>query len=596
MEFSFFGIIDNEKKADIKIIRRKKMRNFKKNAALILAIALSASAIPSLGACGKKEKTINNEQTVNIKVYQAGYGVDWLYELESKFEEAFASEGYQVNILEPSPDYSHGVIVNEMYQGYDDTGIDLYITGLDVNALGVNGTYGEALAEDIGAIVYDQPAIKFDGTEEEKTVRQKVSADVIPFMTDSAGALYGFNWVQEAAGMAVNTKKLAKYYENGEYELPRTTDELFEAIDRIYLGANGVPSSATSGTKPVTYFSGQNGYQNCMLMTWLKQYDVDFYNEFWSMEKDGQPMKENGYEVFNSPAVTDMVTNAYRFIDQTIAAKGSATQTMDQAQAKIMKNKDGAVFYAVGGWFLNEVKLNYRDNLNDIEFMNFPVTSALGQRLFGAGTSYNFDNEKADNLLSEIIKLVDENKSIEEIAAGVASFGTIANEDLEEVAKARGVFYSRGTEHCAVITKNAVGKDVAAKFLRMMASDDFAEVFSEHANATTPYTDKANETTKYKFVKQSSQISTNRYKSLISHKAVGFRQELGLSAILTTVSHLPASIATAKQADIVSIYNFEGGKNGKDVSVYADAAKKLQQAEVSSLTNRWPNLIKNAGY
>ncbi len=572
------------------------MKNFKKNAALILAIALSASALPSLGACGKKEKTINNEQTVNIKVYQAGYGVNWLYELETKFEEAFADEGYQVNILEPSPDYSHGVIVNEMYQGYENTGVDLYITAMDVNMIGANGTYSQVLAEDIRELVWNQPAIKYDGTEEEKKVSEKVSPDVEAFMCDGTGTMYGFNWVQSAAGLAVNTKKLAKYYENGEYELPRTTDELFEVVDRIYLGANGVPSSATSGTKPVTYFSGQNGYQVCMLMTWLKQYDVDFYDQFWSMEKDGQKMIENGYEVYNHPAVEDMLVNAYRFIDQTIAAKGSATQTMDQAQAKIMKNKDGAVFYAVGDWFLNEVKLNYRDYLNDVEFMAFPVTSALGRKLFGAGTSYNFDDEKADNLLSAIIKLVDENKSIEEIAAGVASFGTIATEDLQEVAKARGVFYSRGTEHCAVITKNAVGKEVAAKFLRMMASDDFAEVFSEHANATTPYTDKANETTKYKFVKQSSQISTNLYKSLISHKAVGFRQELGLSAILTTVSHLPASIATAKESDIVSIYNFTGGKNGKEVSVYEEAAKKLQQAEISSLTNRWPNLIKNAGY
>ncbi len=573
------------------------MRNLSKKATLALAIVMaSATALP-LSACGKKEKTINNEQTVNVKVYEAGYGVDWLYELETKFEEAFADEGYEVNILEPSPDYSHGVIVNEMYQGYDNTGIDLYITGLDVNALGVNGTYSKELAEDIGALVYDQPAIGFDGEDEEKTVREKVAPDVIPFMTDSAGKLYGFNWVQEAAGIAVNTRKLAKYYEGGEYELPRTTDELFAAIDRIYMGANGVPGSKDSGTKPVTYFSGQNGYQNCMMMTWLKQYDAEFYNTFWTMEENGEKMVEDGYEVFNSPAITDMLTNAYRFIDQTIAARGSATQTMDQAQAKIMKDKDGAVFYAVGGWFLNEVKLNYRNYLNDIEFMNFPVTSALVKRLFGAGTTYNFDDAKCDKLLSAIIKLVDENKGIEEIATAVATeYGTIATADLQEVAKARGVFYSRGTEHAAVITKNALGKEVAAKFLRMMASDDFATVFSEHANATTPYTDKANETTKYQFVKQSSQISTNRYKSLISHKSSGFRQELGLSAIFTTVSHIPSKIATLPEANIVSIYDFAGGYNGKAVSVYAEAAAALQKADYDSIKSRWENLVKSKGY
>ncbi len=575
------------------------MKNFQKRTTLALALLMAAATIPSLSGCNKEE-TINNEQTVNIKVYEAGYGVDWLYELETKFEEAFADEGYQVNILEPSPDYSHGVIVNEMYQGYDETGIDLYITGLDVNALGVNGTYSKVLAEDIGALVYDQPAIGFDGENEAKTVRQKVSADVIPFMTDSAGALYGFNWVQEAAGIAVNTRKLKKYYPNEEYELPRTTNELFDAIDKIYMGANGVPGSKTSGTKPVTYFSGTSGYQNCMLMTWLKQYDVDFYDTYWSMEENGEPMLADGYEVYNSPAVTDMLTNAFRFIDSTIAAKNSAGQTMEQAQAKIMKDKDGAVFYAVGGWFLNEVKRNYRDYLNDVEFMNFPVTSALGVRLFGTGTAYNFDDAKCDALLSAIIKLVDENKSIEEIAAAVATeYGTIATADLEEVAKARGVFYSRGTEHCAVITKNAIGKEVAAKFLRMMASDDFAEIFSQYANATTPYTDKANETTKYKFVKQSSQIATNRYKSLITHGATGFRKNLGLSSIFKTVSHIPSEIATLEEQELVSIYKdvyYGGGTNGKPVSVYKDAAVAWQTKEYNNVKGGWSSLLSSKGY
>ncbi len=572
------------------------MRKLKKQMALTLATVMTVAALPSLGACNKKETTINNDKTLNIKVYQAGYGVDWVYELETKFEEAFASEGYEVNILEPSPDYSHGVIVNEMYQGYDNSGVDLYITGLAVEDIGANGTFEKVLAEDIRESVFNQPAIKFDGTNEGKLVSQKLSADVVPFMCDSTGAMYGFNWVQSAAGLAVNTKKLAKYYANGEYELPRTTNELFACIENIYLGANGQPSSAKSGTKPVTYFSGQNGYQVCMLMTWLKQYDVDFYDEFWSMEKDNVPMTENGYDVFNSPAVTDMLTNAYRFIDQTIAAQGSATQTMDQAQAKIMKEKDGAVFYAVGDWFINEVKLNYKDYLQDVEFMNFPVTSGLGTRLFGAGTSYQFDEAKCDKLLSAIIKLVDENKSIDEIVAGVSSFGTIAKADVEEVAAARGVMYSRGTEHMAVITKNALGKDVAAKFLRMMASDDFAEIFSSLANATTPYMSKENTTTKYKFVNQSSKIAANRYKSLISHKATGLRKAVGLSSVITTQSHLPAYIATLKEANIVSMYNADGTKKaGVTASVYSDAAKALQAAEHKSVSERWANLIKGAG-
>ncbi len=572
------------------------MRNSKKKMALVLATVFSVAALPGFGACVKKEKTINNEQTVNIKVMKAGYGVDWLYELENVFETVYAEEGYQVNILEPSPDYSHSVVINELYQGYENTGIDLYITGLTAESVGVNGEYKKVLVEDIRESVFNQPAISFDGTDEEKTVGEKLSPDVLPFVCDSTGAMYGFNWVQEVAGLAVNTRKLAKYYANGEYELPRTTNELFECIENIYLGANGQPSSATSGTHPVTYFAGQNGYQVCMMMTWLKQYDLDFYNEFWAMEKDGNAMIENGYEVFNNPAVTDMLANAYRFIDPNIAANGSGAQTLDQAQAKIMKDKDGAVFYAVGGWFINEVKLNYKDYLNDVEFINFPVTSALGTKLFGKDTAYNFNEEKCDKLLSAIIKLVDENKSIEEISAAISpEFGSIATADLETVAKSRGVFYSRGTEQLAVITKNALGKEVAAKFLRMMASDDFAEIFSDLANATTPYTDKENTTTKYKFVNQSSKISTNRYKSLISHRATGFRKVMDLTSPFLVKSHIPAYIASLEGSSIVSIYNDNGTKTNKPVSIYTDAAKALQKEEYDNAYNNWSDWLETAG-
>ncbi len=570
------------------------MSNIKKKLVLILVTVLSVVAI--LGGCSKKEVTVNNEQTLNIKVYQAGYGVDWLYELESKFEEAFASEGYNVNILEPSPDYSHGTIINEMSQGYDNTGVDLYITGLDIDSLGINGTFKKVLAEEVDEIVYNQPAIKFDGTNEDKLVKEKISEDVMPYMTDSAGKVYGFNWVQSAAGLAVNTKKLAKYYAEGKYELPRTTNELFDCIDKIALGSNGQKSMAESGTKPVTYFSGQNGYQNCMLMVWLKQYDADFYDDFWSMEKDGQRMLENGYEVFNNPAIIDMLTNAYRFIDPTIAAKGSATQTLDQAQAKIMKDKDGAVFYAVGDWFINEVKLNYKNELNDVEFINFPVTSALGTKLFGSSTSYNFDDAKCDSLLSAIIKLVDENKSIEEISSALSTdYGVIKTEDLETVAQARGVFYSRGTEACAVITKDALGKDVAAKFLRMMASDDFASVFSDTANVTTPFTSSENTATKYKFVNQASKIAVNRYKSLITHKATSLRKDINILGVLPNFGHIPQQIAMLTDANLVSIYNFDGTRNGKDLSVYVNEATKLQQDEYNALKNAWNDTLSRFG-
>ena len=571
------------------------MRKLKKFTASVLALLLGTGSLAGFAACGDGEQTINNDTTVNIKVIKQGYGVAWLYELETQFETAFAEEGYQVNILEPSEDYSGSVVVNELYQGYNEIGVDLYITAAQAQNMGIHGEYNKVLVEDIRESVYNMPAIGYDGEEESLKISEKLSKDVVPFMCDDTGAMYGFNWVQAAAGMVVNTKKLAKY---GVTELPRTTNEMFDIFEKIYLGANGQKNSYESTTYPITYFAGANGYQLCMLMVWLAQYDPDFYQQFWTMEDaQGNPLKDNGYELFNHPAITDMLTLAHRTFDLNIAAYGSTTQGLDQAQAKIMK-EDGsdAVFYAVGDWMINEVKLNYRNYLNDVEFMNFPVTSALGTKTFGAGTKYNLSVAKCDEVLSHIIKLVDENKTVDEIVTSVfEEFNvTIDEADALKIAKARGTYYTRGVEQMAYITKDAVGKEVAAKFLRMMASEDFAVTFSNLANATTPYTSTENTTTRYKFVNQASKIAVNDYVSLISHRAKGFRKELDyLSNIFVTVSHIPSKISTS---EIESIWNDEGGKSGKDISVYEKAAKAMQKAEYDNAKANWSKWLSSAGY
>ena len=566
------------------------MRKIKKALTTAISLVLAMGSSGFLSACNQ-EKTINNATTVNIKVIEQGFGTDWLYELESKFETAFASEGYEVNILEPSPDYSGTTIINELYNGYEDSGIDLYITSVQPENVGINGTYKKVLVEDIRETVFNQPAISYDGTEEDIKISEKISSDIVPYMCDSTGAMYAFNWAQSAAGMAVNTKKLAKY---GITELPKTTNEMFDVFEKIYLGANGQKDSETTKIFPITYFSGANGYQVCMLMTWLAQYDPDFYQRFWTMEDGNGAMKNNGYEVFNNEAITQMLTLAHRTFDQNISAYGSTTQNLDQAQAKIMQENTGAVFYAVGDWMLNEVKLNYRNNLHDIEFMNFPMNSALGTKLFGAGTSYNLSNEQCEAVLSYIVGLTDENKTEAEIVAGVQTkFGVqISETDAERVAKARGLYYSRGIEQTAYIAKDAVGKTVAEKFLRMMASEDFATTFSAYANANTPYTKTENTTSEYKFVKQASSIAVNNYVNVISHHAQGFRKSLDLTSIFLTVSHIPQAIST--NDDLLSIYA-DGKKSGNGLDVYLTAAKAMQKKEYDNAKNNWTNWLNAAG-
>ena len=193
---------------------------------------------------------------------------------------------------------------------------------------------------------------------------------------------------------------------------------------------------------------------------------------------------------------------------------------------------------------------------------------------------------------------MDENKDIDEIIAAVkAEKGVDIDEAAaKEIARARGVTYSRGMEHIAYITKNSPKKDIASLFLRMMSSDDFGETFSRTANGTSPYCAKENTTSPYKFVRNASKIPSNQYFSLVSQfsSLKGYRGEIGgkLLNMFTTHSHIPDYITAESTA---SMYTEDGTRNGKTESVYTEAAEKFLAAEKANVVKNWEDYLKNAG-
>lgn len=569
---------------------------------LLVTVVLS---VFGLTACGGSDKpgggigsTEVGEKTITIKCVRAGFGTDWLYELKAKFENAFKDEGYTLNILTPDRSMSGDNVVRDLYLGYDEAKVDLYITGdVTTDMVSSLGEYG-LLVHDLEELVYNQKPISYDGSEENVTVMEKLSSDVYPYIVDATGLTTGFNWVQSSAGLVVNTRKLANY---GITEMPRTTNEMFECFDAIYLGANGLGNSYQTGTFPITYIPGTaSGYVLCFLNTLMAQYDREFYDQFWTFETtdaEGNVARledSAAQNLFKHDAVYEMLNVAYRALDVRISAPGSTNQSLDQAQAKVMSNTNSAVFMFNGDWMLNEVKLNYKNYLHDIDFINFPVVSALGTKLFGAGSAYNKSDAECDELLSFIISLVDENKTIDEIDSAVqAEFGyAIAKTDIREVARARGVSYARGVEHMAFIAKDSPKKEISALLLRMMASDDFGKTFSQKANGATPYYAEVITDTEYSFVTNSSKIPANSYYSLISGKASGYRRQLGILHQFTTTQHIPNEIVTKSTATM-----FENGAliSGVTAQVYADAARALLNSEYNNVVSKWFDYKTAAG-
>lgn len=581
------------------------MKNFKKSTAIALCALLATSSAITFAGC-KGDNIVVDGKTVNIRMGVGGNGVEWAYILADEFEKVYAEEGYKINILEPSVDIAGNVVLTDMALGAEETGIDLYISSgfNSIDVFGESGDYG-VLAEDIREIVYNQPAIGYNGVEESVPISSKISEDLVKYSVDSHGKMYGFQYNETLGGLAVNTKKLAKY----GLELPKTTNELWECVETIYLGTDTVANSEKSGIFPITYVSGSNGYVTTALNTWLAQYDFEEFQRFWSMQEtasDGTKtdMTGNGYDVFNTKAVEEMLTLAFQYMDIRIATKGSTAQNLDQAQAKVMQENTGAVFMFNGSWMMNEVKLNYKKQVDDITFINMPVVSALGTRLMGSGTTYNLSNETCEEILSYIIGMVDANKTIAEMISSVQTqFSvTLSEEVVEEIAAARGYAYTRGVEQIAVMNKNAPAKVPAALFLRMMASDDFAQTWLETANSAPLYSkdvDMSGVTNE--FVKAAVNISLNDYHKAITGPRMlsGYRKELGLNSTFTHKNHIPSAIyeqfGSGKNANSI----FDGaGKKRTDVTLelYRTKAQAMQKTEYEFAQGKWAawkeNLMK----
>jgi len=568
----------------------------KKTTKALSLLLSSLMVVSGLAACGGIEQV--DEKTIVVKCRRAGFGTDWLYELKGRFESLYEAEGYKVHIKTPDNSIKDSTLIQELYYGYDNTGVDLYISsGATPDQVGAMGDYG-VLVEEIDELVYNKPAISYDGAEEGKLISEKLSEDVLPYMTDSHGKVYAYNWAQTSGGLVVNTRKLSAY----GLEVPKTTNEMLDCFDKIYCGYNGVGNSIQSSTYPITYVSGNSGYTLCFLYTLIAQYDADFYDTFWSfqsMDENGVPTNlsdEECQNLYNHPAISEMLRTAYQTFDMNLAAPGSLSQTVDQAQAKVMGDVDGAVFMFNGDWMLNEVKLNYEDELGDIDFVNFPVTSALGIKLFGTGTEYGLNDVQCDELLSYIIGLVDENKGLDEIVSAVKTNKGIdvGKSDVANVARARGVTYSRGVEHVAYITKGSPKKDIAGLFLRMMSSDDFGQTFNRVAHGNTPYYSIENTTSEYAFVRNASKITANKYFSLISlfNGTRGYRKQLNMTQFFTTKGHIPDYISSESTA---TIYTPAGGKNGNGAEVYANAAKEFIKNEVANIVKNWDSYKAAAG-
>lgn len=542
----------------------------KKRLFALLMVAVMAVACIGTGCGGNKDDVIKDGKTVNVKVVSAGYGTTFVEALAEKFNAIYENtEGYKINVLPAQINLGNTNLLQDIYS---DSGVDVYWTNVPIT-LALEGDYGECLT-DINDLVFAKPAIKFDGTEESKTISEKVAENAydiskintIVYLGDNEsikGHYFGVPTAVGCAGFAVNTRVLADYGQS----IPKTTNEMWKVVDAIMAKA------ATTRIFPFAYSISGNGYTSIPLKYWLAQYvGSEKWETFWSMQdKDGNNL-ENPYEVFAMDGIEQVLTEFFRMYDKNIGSDGSTMQDFTSAQGQIMLGD--AAFMATGSWMYNEEYIRYGEYMNDVTFIKVPVISALGVKLFGSV----YSEEKCDEILSAICDGVDEEKEIETIKSEVESkCGVTLNiDDVKTAVEARGVVQDRTNSAWYISSKSDDGiKEIAALFLRMCASEDGARLMAEHTHETQFFAMNAFTDSEEPWFKGTYSMLFNKYVVTSIASTRGYREDLGLSdATFPKLTSYPVNYVLDKN---LTVYDASTLKVTGSYSIFSDAAKTTKQ-------------------
>ena len=551
------------------------MRKFR----LLLPLILPLICLGTTGC----NKITAEENAINVKLLLGGYGSEWLEKAIEKFEATYAKEGYKIKLQTPNRMVDGNSVYNELLSGYKKKKIDLYFTGSlkPIRCIDNN----QMLVEDITESVYEQKAIRFDGSEEEKTVREKLDPSFGKEWYEYDQKAYCFFYMKSIGSLVVNREKLEKF----GFDLPVTSNQMIEQIQTI------TKQNKLGATKILPLVTVKNtGYATVMMNSWFTQYSgIDAWNGFWSMNNpDGTYNTESGYEVFNDPGLEKAAELMFETYDYNNFVTGSKDYDIPSAHASLMQEKTGGVFLFDGDWALNETASDFPldSDLQKLSFINVPIISALGTKLWGTQIT---DPKVCDNVLAKVALLSDEGKEVSEIKAAIASEFSydLSDESILEVCKARGVYNNRGVETGnAYLVKGIddVHKDIASKFLRMLASDDFSKMYFSTSRCFSPYSTAIDaDTNLLPFSKGHAQIATHKYASVIWPMTTGLRAQIGTLNNMYPLKTYFHQYALDSQD---TAYTKTGDINPELVGIYktnADAVRKTNYDYVVSNWNQW---------
>lgn len=443
----------------------------------VITILLSAVLTAGVFAgCGNRVDS-SDPQTLEVYLYNAGYGEDWCQDLLDAFAaEAWVQEKYPDLTIAFEPDETSSRAQELLAASERANKYDLVMgTGLE-SLLGP-----DAQALDLTEVVYESQVPGEDILFKDKLLPSYLESAAYKGRAGSEEepAYYQVNWASGMTGIIYNETKLNALKTDVlknvlPNDVPNTTDELL-AVLRAVKDANGANSAYTETTSFATY--GASSYAHYLYYIWWAQYEtsdeyINFYNGIDSATESRSPaifLQDGLLEALSVLETIYYRDNGYVWINPN-TGREAYRETQNRVQL------GNALFMANGDWADNELAtlreglIEQNGSADEIKMMRTPVISSI------------IDHTPSipdDKTLSAVVAAID---------AGETSYDGVDPDDFAIVKAAREVVYSIGPGHNAFIPSYAAGKEVAIDFLRFMATDKAQEIYIRSTNgASLPF-------------------------------------------------------------------------------------------------------------
>lgn len=441
------------------------MKKISRLIVLVLCLALSSTFV----GCNNLDRgDPNSADTLDVYVYNAGYGYKWCFDALDAFkEEDWVKEKYPNLKINREKNELENYGATQLSSGAKANTYDLLFAP---NLFSYFGPTGPLL--ELSEVLYESTVPGEDIKVKDKMLSSYVSSNAYNDIDATEEAqYYSMSYASGMTGIIYNENVLT----NLGLEVPKTTDELKAVMAEIKALKDNSQGKYSNGYSFLTY--GASAYANYLADIWWAQYEGagEYANFFQGVDSETNSISPEIFKQQGRLESLKVLEEIYTYNNGNVWINpNSGRSAYLETQTALLRGN--GVFMANGDWFDNEMEetrkglIEVVGRADTIKMMKTPVISSIINK-----TPTILD----DATLSAVIEAIDN---------GQTSYEGVSEDDFAIIQDARLVVYSIGPNHTSVIPSYAAGKEVAVDFLRFLATDKGNDIYiSATKGATLPF-------------------------------------------------------------------------------------------------------------